>query len=440
MSVQRISARSWLLVLVLGATAVLAVWVADNRALPGGGGEWYIAVGRVTGLEGTYLALATVVLLARVPWLDTAFGMPRLAAAHRWIGEGALWLLVAHTVFIIWGYRIQAHATVTHETRYVVLDLPDMLAATVGLGMFVLVGVASLRMARRRLRYETWQFIHLYVYLALVLSFAHEFATGDDFATHGLNRALWIALYAIAGGLLLCFRVVVPVVRSLRHRLRVAEIMVESPTSTSIRITGERLDRWPTQPGQFMIWRFLSRRTWWEAHPFSLSERPRNESFRITVGDCGDFTHRVRGLSLGCRVIAEGPFGVFLPDASTRPALLIAAGSGIAPVRAMLESWPETATDVTLVYRARSPHHFALRNELDALAARRRFTVHYVAGARDVCLDLFDADVLQTLVRRPLLEHVSFVCGPDGFTECVTGALRAAGVPARNIHSERFRL
>ena len=53
--------------------------------------------------------------------------------------------------------------------------------ATVALGILVGVGIASARMARRRLSYETWHFVHLYTYLAVALAFSHQFATGADF-------------------------------------------------------------------------------------------------------------------------------------------------------------------------------------------------------------------------------------------------------------------
>ena len=60
---------------------------------------------------------------------------------------------------------------------------------------------------RRRVSYQTWYFVHLYTYMALALSFAHQFSTGVDFATHPLNRAIWIVMYASVAALLLGYRV-----------------------------------------------------------------------------------------------------------------------------------------------------------------------------------------------------------------------------------------
>ena len=66
-----------------------------------------------------------------------------------------------------------------------------------------MVGITSARIARRRLRYETWYFLHLYTYIAIALSFSHQLATGNEFITHPANRALWAALYVVTFGLLL---------------------------------------------------------------------------------------------------------------------------------------------------------------------------------------------------------------------------------------------
>ena len=437
----RVARTAALPVLVtVGAVAVLLLWVVHNHGVgTSGGGEAWVATGRVTGLEGTYAALVTVLLLSRVPWLDRLQGMPTLAQWHRWVGNAAIWLLVAHALTIIWGYRAQAHASTWHETRYVVLDLPDMLAATVALGAFVGVGVVSMRAARRRLRYETWQFIHLYLYLALALSFAHQYATGADFATHLDARIVWGAMYAVVLLLLVTFRVVVPVARSARRDLRVAAVVPEADGSTSVVISGRGLLQANARAGQFYIWRFLSRSTWWEAHPFSLSRPPTDQAMRVTVRAAGDFTERVQQLPIGCRVIAEGPFGTFVPATDRGPVLLVAAGAGIAPIRTILEALPCDGSDVTLVYRAHTPAHFALRDEVDAIAGDGNVRVHYIPGAREQCPDLFDAAVLQRLVERPLAEHVSYVCGPEEFTRGVIKALRAAGAPPSRIRSERFR-
>ncbi len=276
-------------VIAVGAALVLLMWWADTTpASVQGTGPWLTAAGRVTGLLGTYLVVVGVLLMGRVSWLDRLIGMDRLAVWHRRNGEYSLTLLVAHAVLIIWGYAVTAHESLFRETSSVVLSYTDMLAATVGLGLMVVIGVISARAIRRRISYQAWYFIHLYAYLALALSFAHQFATGADFTTHPLNRAAWIALYAGVGGLLVAYRVVKPVRDGFRHRLRVAGIARESAESVSVYLTGRDLHLLAAESGQFFMWRFLTRDGWWQAHPYSLSAAPNGEWLRVTVKGLGD--------------------------------------------------------------------------------------------------------------------------------------------------------
>jgi DMSO/TMAO reductase YedYZ heme-binding membrane subunit len=127
--------------------------------------------------------LVQLVVMSRSPWLERGVGRDLLAAAHRWVGFLAVSLLVAHAVLITLGYAATSSTGAGAELWKLLTTYPDVLMAAAGLAAFVAVGVTSLRAARRRLAYETWQFVHLYAYLAVALAFAHQLANGADFAT-----------------------------------------------------------------------------------------------------------------------------------------------------------------------------------------------------------------------------------------------------------------
>jgi len=59
-----------------------------------------------------------------------------------------------------------------------------MLTATVAFVLLIVAGVSSIPAVRRTMRYQTWWAVHLYLYLALVLAFAHEIKTGVMFIGH----------------------------------------------------------------------------------------------------------------------------------------------------------------------------------------------------------------------------------------------------------------
>ncbi|HEU5003956.1 MAG TPA: ferredoxin reductase family protein [Actinomycetota bacterium] len=425
----------------VGGAVVLLLWWHDTLAASLTGlGAQLTAAGRITGLLGTYLVLVEVVLMGRVRWLDRLIGMDRLAVWHKRNGQYAISLLVAHTVLTIWGYALTDHASIPHETGVVVLSYPDVLMATAALGIFVAVGIASARAARRRLRFETWYFIHLYIYLAIALSFAHVFATGNDFVTYPANRALWIALYVIAFGNLLAYRVALPLRNALRHRLRVVNVVREAPGVVSIYIGGRHLDDLEVDAGQFFLWRFLTRQGWWQAHPFSLSAAPNGNWLRIMVKAAGDFTEDLQRVPVGTRVFAEGPYGAFTEARRTRrKVLLVGAGVGIAPLRAMLEILPARPGDLTLLYRARSDADLAFRHEIDQLAAITGAQVHYLVGPRRKRANSFDPATLKRLVPG-IDRHDAYVCGPAGMRQQAIAGLRHAGIPRRHIHVEDFEL
>jgi predicted ferric reductase len=426
-------------VVAVGAVLVLAMWWRDTPpSSVVGWGPWLTAAGRITALLGTYLIVIGVALMGRIAWLDRMIGMDRLALWHRRNGMYSITLLVAHALLIIWGYAITAHEGLVHETTSVVFSYPDMLAATVGLLLLVLVAALSVRAVRRRVNYQTWYFLHLYTYIALALSFAHQFNSGADFATHPFNRAAWIALYAVVGLLLLGYRVVKPLRDAHRHQIRVTRIVPEGPNTVSVYLSGERLETLKAQAGQFFLWRFLTRDGWWQAHPFSLSAVPDGQQLRITAKGLGDHSRSLPHLRPGTRVLVEGPYGAFTARRSRRTkTLLIGAGIGITPIRTLLETVP--GTDVSLMYRARGPEEVMFRAEIDRIAAARGARVAYLVGPTAEHPEYLTAEYLRRMVPD-IKEHDVYACGPAGMLEDVELSLRELHVPRRQVHIEKFEL
>jgi ferredoxin-NADP reductase len=191
--------------------------------------------------------------------------------------------------------------------------------------------------------------------------------------------------------------------------------------------------------GQFFLWRFLGRGRWWASHPFSLSESPDGRSLRITVKALGDFSRRLAEIRPGTRVLAEGPFGVFTADAQRQDkVLLVAGGIGITPIRALME---DMAAGAVVIYRVVHEDDVVFRAELDAVAADRGITLHYVVGDHrtDEGRGHLSPSHLRELVPD-IAERDVYVCGPPALTDVLEANVRAAGVPKRFIHAERFAL
>jgi predicted ferric reductase len=425
--------------LVACGFAVCAIWWSNtNGATLHTPGDAATAAGRVAGLVGAYLVLVQLLLLARLPWLERAVGLDRLAAWHRGLGTNVVLLLCVHVVLVVAGVGLTEQDTPWSATWEVLTTYPDMLLAAIGMTLFLIVAVTSGRTMRARLSYESWYWLHVLAYLAIALTFFHQISAGADFVTDPPARLLWIAMYAAVAGCVLCWRVALPARRWFRHALTVDHVVRETPDTVSIWLRGHRLRELGAEPGQFFLWRFVTVGHVWSAHPYSLSAPVTDNRLRITVKAAGDHSRRLAHLHRGVPVFAEGPFGHFTAAKRTRRAvLLIAGGSGIGPMRALAEQLLKQGGDVELLYRASSWEDVALRAELDRMT---RLRVHYLIGTR---ADLgFDPLARRGLARLAPDIHRRdvFLCGPPGMTESVRHALRDLDVPRARIHTEEFSL
>ena len=431
----------WGVLLGNAAAIVWLWWHGGNVTHVRSTGDLLTSIARITGLFAAYLALLQVVLLSRLPWLERRVGFDRLAVWHRWNGHACLDLVLAHVFFSIWGYAAFDKVSIPSEIRTMLGGgvYPGMITATIGTLLFVAVVVSSVVIVRRRLRYEWWYAVHITAYAGVALAWFHQIPTGNELVLDHGAADYWRALYVATLVLLVCFRIIAPLVGAFRYRLRVAEVATESPGVVSVTMTGRNLDRLQARAGQFFIWRFLTRDRWLSPHPFSLSRAPDGRSLRITVKALGDFTSRIGSIAPGTRVLADGPFGVFTADARRRrKVLLIAGGIGITPIRALMEDMKPGAV---VIYRVLRHDDIVFRNELEPLARQRGIELLYVAGdyATDEGARLLTPAHLSELVPD-IREREVYVCGPPAMTDVIERNVRGAGVPRRFIHTERFAL
>jgi predicted ferric reductase len=393
-----------------------------------------VLIAHVCGMLAGYGVLILLGLMSRAPALERGVGADVLARWHAYSGRLVIGLILVHAwaAVVSWA-RSRQESTLL--ALWHVLRLPWLTAATVGTLLLVAIAVASARAARRRLSYEAWHSLHLLTYVGVALSFVHELA-GPDLAGYRLLQIGWALLYTHVFALLLRHRVLTPLRRAVRHRLRVAAVVPEGPGVVSIEVAGQHLSELQAEPGQFFRWRFLTPDSWLTAHPFSLSAPPTDNRLRLTVKALGEGSTHLQNVEVDTWVVAEGPYGAMTASRRTRrDVLLVAGGVGITPMRALFETLPLAAgADLTLLYRARGPEHVLFSQELDEIARRRGARVHYLLGDDPGCLT---ASALQRLVPG-LTQRDVFLCGPPAMADAVRRSLYEAGLPARYLHEERF--
>jgi predicted ferric reductase len=418
------------------AIALLAWWNDTPAGSINNRGELFVHAGRLTGLIAGYTLLVQVLLRSRVSFVERVVGTERITRWHRDLGAVLLVTVLAHAALILVGYAIVDRTGLFAELNTLMTEYEDMTSAVVATVLLVLVGLLAVRTVRAVMPYELWKLLHLASYLVLLLSYGHQFANGQQLFRPGLGRYLWLFLYVGVLGCLAWGRLVAPFLLNKRHDFRVAKVVDEGPDVISIYLTGREL-REAARAGQFYRWRFLAPRLWTQAHPFSLSAATNPQWMRLTVKTVGKHTAALRRLTPGVRVWAQGPMGSFTASHRTRNrALLLAAGIGIAPIRALLEELP---LRTVVIYRARTFHDVVLRDELDRIAEERNATIWYVLGKRD------EPGPRALLTGQGILQLVPdvkrrdvYVCGPDGFIDAARTALRRAGVRRRQVHDTIF--
>ncbi len=430
--------------LALNAVAILGFWwFSSGFEITRNASDAFNGLGRVTGLLGTYLVLWQLLFMARLPWLERAFGLERMAVLHKWNGYLVLGLLIGHAVFQTLGYQLGDGKDVASQLADFISSYQGLLAAIVSLGLLVAVAVMSVTIAARRLKYETWYFVHLYAYLAVALAFSHQLATGVDFAGNPLFVWYWCALYIVVGGALVIYRVIAPLATYRRHRFRVQSVEKEARGVFSVYISGRDLGEFEAEAGQFAIWRFLDRKRWWQAHPFSISAVPDGRRLRITVKSIGDFTRGIHTLKPGTPILVDGPFGKFTERPTNPKVLLIAGGIGITPIRPLAEEMASDGFNVQVLYRAHSEADLVFKKEIDAISAHHGVRVDYLvphAGGRQSSRDSWFSPATMGRLVPDIADRVVYVCGPPGMTTAVRTSLQALGVRRDQIRSEAFRL
>ena len=221
---------------------------------------------------------------------------------------------------------------------------------------------------------------------------------------------------------------------------RIASVFLKADIAR--HIAGQHLDVRLTAPDGYEAQR-----------AYSIASAPGEAPIELIIeklddGEVSPYFHEVA--QAGDSIEVRGPLGghfVWRPQ-DGGPLLLVAGGSGIAPLMAMVRDWRDAGgtEPLMLAYSARTWDELAFAGELQQLQARMPDRFLFVAattrGAPQREGDLsrrLDTAQLQGLMarwgRQP--RHV-FVCGSNRFVEAATEGLQAAGVPAGAIRTERY--
>jgi predicted ferric reductase len=424
--------------LLFNLSVILYIWfdTSFDLLLTGLDGTW-ISLGRLFGLLAALCALLQFMLMSRAPWIERAFGLENIANFHRLNGYAVIILISLHPLALTIGYAagnslLQQYLTFLNEYE-------DVFKAFISVVLFFSVAATSIYIVRKRLKFETWYYVHLMVYAAVILAFGHQVTVGGSFANEAFYQYYWLALYGFVAINLLLWRFGLTFYNFMKYRFTVDHTIAETKDTTSLYITGDRLSRWTSIAGQYVLVRFLSKEMWTQEHPFSLSYIPKGNQIRLTVKAVGDYTQQIPHVKPGTPVLISGPFGVFTNAASqANKRLYIAGGVGITPIRSMLEE--AAAQDSVLMYGNKAESDIIFKDELNRLTQSGHFVLHHILSADpNYSGERGYIDIAR--VERLVPDYQSrdiYICGPPVMMNALIQALQKAGVDEGRLYYERF--
>jgi ferredoxin-NADP reductase len=204
-------------------------------------------------------------------------------------------------------------------------------------------------------------------------------------------------------------------------------------------------------PGQHVDIRLTAEDGYQAQRSYSISSPPEDELLSLTVEkvDNGEVSpYLVGDLRVGDQFELRGPIGRYFvwTVATGGPLWLIAGGSGIAPLMAILRHRARRKVRIPalLLYSSRSLEDVIFREELDAMASHdpdlrvintltRKQPAGWVGHRRRI-----DKELLADACFRPAQSPKIFVCGPTSLVEAVSSLLVELGHDPLAIKTERF--
>jgi predicted ferric reductase len=295
--------------------------------------------------------------------------------------------------------------------------------------------------------YHRWLPLHRIAGLTIaVLLVVHVLYVSETFTQAGPPRLAVLIAAAIFGLTWLWIRS--SWLRARRKVFTVSRVQTTGSDSTRVELTPATTHPWAYLPGQFAFVSFRSARVSAEPHAFTISSSPtRPVGLEFTIRACGDWTRRVKRLSVGDRALIQGPFGQFSHRFTDpqRELILIAGGIGITPMLSMLRYMADRQDNrpITLIWSNRSRERVVFADEMDRLENKltglRRIPIF--TGAAEVeshSTGRLNQTMLASMLDGCSRQSAVFVCGPPRMMKRVVSYLEKLGFASRAIYSEAF--
>ena len=231
--------------------------------------------------------------------------------------------------------------------------------------------------------------------------------------------------------------------------MKVADIIVETPSATTLRLVARTGKLPPFQAGQYISLQLEINgiRT---CRPYSISSSPQQTAYyditvkRAANGFVSDYL--LDQIKVGDYLYSSGPAGNFYynPLFHGHKLLFVAGGSGITPFMSMIRETMDLSLDkeIYLFYGSKTGGELIFNEELMKIAARHaNFHYHPVPETSPANYQglkgFISADLIKNIIGTSQLDTV-YICGPQAMYENLIPQLETLGVPRRRIRREIF--
>lgn len=176
-------------------------------------------------------------------------------------------------------------------------------------------------------------------------------------------------------------------------------------------------------------------------------EKPNQVSFfirRVKNGELTEWLHS--GNRVGEKVVLDGPHGSFYLRKPDGPILLVAGGSGLAPIRALLQQMADegTKSDVTLIFGARTRQDLYCLDDIENFTTSFGGKFNFIpvlsvekssdgwSGAVGNCPDAIAPEMLE------IKSSHAYLCGPPVMVDAAVNRLKVMGLDEKRIFFDKF--
>jgi len=232
-----------------------------------------------------------------------------------------------------------------------------------------------------------------------------------------------------------------------RLNWRAADVVGVVPETARVKTIQFDVPDWPGHlPGQHVDVRLTAEDGYQAQRSYSIASAPDGTRVELTVErlDDGEVSpYLTDELRTGDQIELRGPVGGYFVWEPERggPLLLVAGGSGVVPLMAMLRRRAAAGSDVpaVLLFSSRAWDDVIYRDELERLNANGLLVVHTLTRAQPDGWTGYARRVDREMLAEVAPEDAQvFVCGPTPFVEAVASALVELGHEPARIKTERF--